>query len=233
MIGGLAATSALPTFLLALLIFGFAPGMVLALVVKLLNKEDPRRRELQAELYAVPRWERPFWVCQQFEVGLREGFAPNVSWWLGRVWLHRAKLESGLELHRQYPETFEIPDAADKRWLEPGDFVKLMWAVRRSPGERMWVEILQRKGDRVVGRLSNEPLFAHMNAGDTIKFHIDQIIDFELDDDRVDDDDDAVLWSDGVLAEQVGFEVGDVRTIEKAHPVRRLARWLSSICSQG
>jgi hypothetical protein len=62
-----------PTLGIALLIFGFAPGAVLRLIVLAFPRDDPRRRELLGELYAVPRIERPFWVIEQLEVGLFEG----------------------------------------------------------------------------------------------------------------------------------------------------------------
>jgi DNA-binding transcriptional MerR regulator len=62
-----------PTFGVALLIFGFAPGAALRLTVLAFSRDDPRRKELVAELYAVPRIERPFWVVEQLEVALLEG----------------------------------------------------------------------------------------------------------------------------------------------------------------
>jgi DNA-binding transcriptional MerR regulator len=66
-------TASLPMLMTALLIWGFAPGAVLRLIVLLFPKDDPRRQELLGELYAVPRVERPFWVIEQLEVGLFEG----------------------------------------------------------------------------------------------------------------------------------------------------------------
>lgn len=62
-----------PMFAVALLVFGFAPSTVLRLTVMLFPRDDPRRRELLGELYAVPQIERPFWVIEQLEVGLFEG----------------------------------------------------------------------------------------------------------------------------------------------------------------
>jgi hypothetical protein len=152
-------------FAVALLIFGLAPGLLLALIVRLLAKDDPRRRELQAELYAVPRWERPFWVCEQLEVALRVGLFPQVSWYFGRWVWHRSKLESGLESHRRWPDSFEIPSEEDKAELRPGDTVRLMWSVKRyaASGERMWVEITHRDGDRLVGTLKNWAVFVHVS----------------------------------------------------------------------
>lgn len=172
--------SALGAFVIALLIFGFLPGLVLALIVRLFPKDDPRRRELQAELYAVPRWERPFWVCQQFEVALRLGLAPEIAWYWGRFVWHRAKVESGREMHKKYPDSFWVPDAEEKAMLRPGDLVKLMWEVKRSPGERMWVKILHRDGDVLIGRLLNWPVYVHLDPDAIVRFRIDDIIDYEL-----------------------------------------------------
>ena len=36
---------------------------------------------LHAELYAVPRWERPFWVFEKLDLALRQGLFPEVSRW--------------------------------------------------------------------------------------------------------------------------------------------------------
>ncbi len=62
-----------PTLGIALLVFGFAPGAVLRLIVLAFPRDDPRRRELLGELYRVPWIERPFWVAGKLEVALFEG----------------------------------------------------------------------------------------------------------------------------------------------------------------
>jgi hypothetical protein len=46
---------------------------VLRLIVLAFPQDDPRRRELLGELYAVPRIERPFWVAEKLELALIEG----------------------------------------------------------------------------------------------------------------------------------------------------------------
>jgi hypothetical protein len=48
------------TFLIALLVFGFAPRAVLRLIALAYGRDDPRRSEMLAEIHVVPRWERPF-----------------------------------------------------------------------------------------------------------------------------------------------------------------------------
>ncbi len=68
-----------PMFGIAFLIFGFAPGAVLRLIVLAFPRDDPRRRELLGELYAVPRIERPFWVAEKLELALFEGLRSRIA----------------------------------------------------------------------------------------------------------------------------------------------------------
>ncbi|PYY34497.1 hypothetical protein DEJ32_14745 [Curtobacterium sp. MCPF17_046] len=55
-----------------------------------------------------------------------------------------------------------------------------MWSVSRSPGERMWVEVTERHGSRLVGKLSNWPVCVYMNPVERVDFDIDDIIDYEF-----------------------------------------------------
>jgi hypothetical protein len=66
-------------FLLVVLVFGLAPGLCLRVIVLAYPRDDPRREELIAELYGVPRITRPLWVAEQLEVALFEGLAHRVS----------------------------------------------------------------------------------------------------------------------------------------------------------
>jgi transcriptional regulator with XRE-family HTH domain len=56
-------------------IFGLFPGVALRLIVLLYPKDDPRRRELVAELYVLSRMQRVEWVFQQLETALFEGLS--------------------------------------------------------------------------------------------------------------------------------------------------------------
>lgn len=55
----------LNTLLVSVAVFSLAPHAVLNLVVMLYPKSHPRRAELRAEVHAVPRWQKPFWVAEQ------------------------------------------------------------------------------------------------------------------------------------------------------------------------
>ncbi|MGH3784090.1 MAG: hypothetical protein ACRDRO_26595 [Pseudonocardiaceae bacterium] len=74
----LAAVASWRSLVLVFFVFGFAPGFCLRLIVLAYPRGDPRRTELIAELYAVPRIERPLWVAEQLEVALFEGLSHRV-----------------------------------------------------------------------------------------------------------------------------------------------------------
>ena len=75
----LKAVASWPRLALVVVAFGFAPGFCLRLIVRAYPRGDPRRAELIAELYAVPRIQRPLWVAEQLEVALFEGLGHRVS----------------------------------------------------------------------------------------------------------------------------------------------------------
>jgi len=79
--GLIAQLLAWPTLGVAILAFGFAPGVALRLIVLLYPRGNPRRRELLGELYAVPTIERPFWVAAQLELALFEGLRTRFRAW--------------------------------------------------------------------------------------------------------------------------------------------------------
>ncbi|MGH3868192.1 MAG: hypothetical protein ACRDQ4_19130 [Pseudonocardiaceae bacterium] len=67
------------SLLMVVVVFGLAPGLCLRLIVLAYPRGDPRRAELIAELYAVPRIQRPLWVTEQLEVALFEGLGHRIS----------------------------------------------------------------------------------------------------------------------------------------------------------
>ncbi len=69
----------LPLGMLVLgLTFGLVPGLVLNLAVLFYPKDHPRRRELVAEMDAVPYFKRALWVFQALQVTLTEGLPARV-----------------------------------------------------------------------------------------------------------------------------------------------------------
>lgn len=172
------AITAWPVLIAALVVFGFAPGAVLRLIVLAFPREDPRRRELLAELHAVPRFDRPFWVVEQLEVALCEGIWGRIVWAAtGRI-IDRWHLDSGVDRSRMYPDTFWIPDEEEKAALEAGVTVRLMFELKDGWCERMWVKVTDVSAQHVRGTLVNQPAgIPRLNRGDEIKFERDHIID--------------------------------------------------------
>lgn len=179
-----------PTLLIALLVFGFAPGAILRLIVLAYHRDDPRRQELLGELYHVPRIERPFWVAEQLELALAEGLGQRLAWAAtGRI-IHRWHLSSGVKRNREHPDTFQIPGEQDRLAVVPGMDVKLMFEMRDGFGERMWVTVTEVKKRHLVGTLSNLPAgIPRLLPGDKIKFKHGHIIDIWYSDDADDGDD--------------------------------------------
>lgn len=75
---GIAALLSWKIFVLALLVFGFAPGLVTRLLSLAYRQDDPRRIEMRAEIYRVAWIERPLWTMQSVERSICEGLAPRV-----------------------------------------------------------------------------------------------------------------------------------------------------------
>lgn len=108
-----------PGLVMVLVVFGFAPRFCLRLIVLSYPRSDPRRKELIAELSAVPRMWRPLWVVEQLEVALFEGLGHRilaVIRWLGR----RSRVRFARVGRRQYIKT-DLPGywRIDTRRVEP------------------------------------------------------------------------------------------------------------------
>ena len=143
------------------------------------HRDDPRRQELRAELHAVPRLIRPFWVLEQVEVALFDGMFPRAHWMAtGRI-IHRWHLDSGVKYNRLNPDTFWIPDDEEKKGIQPGDKVRLIFRMRDGWGERMWVRVTAvRRNGTFEGVLANTPVgIPRLYPGDAIKFSRDAVID--------------------------------------------------------
>ena len=79
LVGGSAWWVVPATLLTMAVVFGVFPGVTLRLIVLLYPKDDPRRRELVAELYTLDRVQRMEWVFQQLETGLFEGLSRRLA----------------------------------------------------------------------------------------------------------------------------------------------------------
>jgi hypothetical protein len=70
------------------------------------------------------------------------------------------RLLSAEERHAQNPEGFWIPDKRDRDSLQPGDTAKVIFKTYTGDsigGERIWIEVTGRVGDKYIGKLGNTP----------------------------------------------------------------------------
>ncbi|MDQ2709005.1 MAG: hypothetical protein M3Z25_15830 [Actinomycetota bacterium] len=166
-----------PTLMLAVLFYGFAPGFLLRLIVLFYEPDDPRRDELVAELYVVPRLKRPFWVAEQCETAIFDGLGPRIRFALTGRLILRWRLASGVKRNHRYPESFWIPSPKEKATIQPSSVVKLMFEQSDGWAERMWVVVDKVGRRRLVGHLDNQPVgFPRLVHGDKITFRREHII---------------------------------------------------------
>lgn len=90
------------------------------------------------------------------------------------------KLDNGVELHRQYPETFEIPPVEQRESLRVGDIVKLIFRIEfddEAHVERMWVQVKEVRTEFYIGALDNDPYCTdEIRSGMRVEFHADHVI---------------------------------------------------------
>jgi hypothetical protein len=89
------------SLLFVVVVFGFAPGFLLRLLVKIYPKNDPRRQELVAQLYLLGRLERLLYVGEQLETVLFEGVPARARA------LRRRFRRAGKRSHSRNPRTLK------------------------------------------------------------------------------------------------------------------------------
>lgn len=89
------------------------------------------------------------------------------------------ELENGEAMHRQHPDTFAMPQRAEREALLPGDYAKVVF-LANGEGERMWVEIGTTDADAATpyeGSLANQPIVhTELAMGDLVQFGPEHVI---------------------------------------------------------
>ena len=115
------------------------------------------------------------------------------------------ELRSGEEAHASNPETFGIPPLEERTGLRRGQAAKLIFEIEGIEedgsvgvgGERMWVIVAERIGDRFLGILDNQPALievtdsTYLRFGAEIPFGPENVIDI------ADPPEDYVEWQLG------------------------------------
>lgn len=101
-------------------------------------------------------------------------------------------LTDGEEMHKRYPNTFEMPNELERNSLKPEALVKLQFNPTPTPkggphsrNERMWVLVSYQLDDGTyIGSLNNIPmsgLIGILSLGDIILFESKHVIQLESD----------------------------------------------------
>ena len=74
-------------------------------------------------------------------------------------------------------ELDKLEPRSDREWLRTGDMVKLVF-LTKAGGERMWVCVTERAGDRYTGTLDNDPFITDdLHADDVVRFGPEHVIE--------------------------------------------------------
>ena len=88
-------------------------------------------------------------------------------------------LINAAEMERQHPKTFHRPSDRDLQAIDAGSSVKVC-----HEAERFWVSVTRRKGDVITGAVNNYLVISPLQFGETIRFHVDNIFDVQIEDEK-------------------------------------------------
>ncbi len=95
------ADLAVRTLVVALVLFGFVPGLALRCVSRAWPKGHSRRAELRGEMLSIDYIKRPLWVCEQLETALLDGLPARWNERRDRSTAAQISATSALDRHRE------------------------------------------------------------------------------------------------------------------------------------
>ncbi|MFE0028829.1 hypothetical protein [Amycolatopsis sp. NPDC059021] len=138
-LANLVVTYGVPVLLSTAALFGAAPKLVGHLLVLLYPRDHPRRRELLAELDAVPYRDRLMWVAGQAVTSLFEGLPARTK--------HFAEQRRGRKLRKAIERFYEESGDYDYYWY-PEDVRGEHWKPVDVQGRyKAFKEALQHNAD--------------------------------------------------------------------------------------
>ena len=143
---------ALQTFALALLVFGFAPGLALRMLLRAWPKGHARRRELHAEFRAIDYHKRPLWVFEQLETALFDGLPARVRHRRQRAARLEQASNSAISRHREIARTSLALALNGEVPLELVIF-KVRRSLRALLRQRLYVALATSEGTRSLRAL--------------------------------------------------------------------------------
>jgi hypothetical protein len=94
-------------------------------------------------------------------------------------------LDSGVDAHAEFPDSFMLPPESDRQSLGRGDLAKLMFRITegdQATVERMWVRVQNVEPDGYVGTLDNDAYCTDaIGVGMRVEFGPDHVIQIRRD----------------------------------------------------
>lgn len=96
-------------------------------------------------------------------------------------------------MHQQHPDTFEVDSIAELREsVQPGVYAKVCirtdWTDPKTgqgpKAERIWTQVIDVDGVKVVAKLANTPVFFDREFGDVVEYELRHIYSVTEDDDE-------------------------------------------------
>ena len=92
------------------------------------------------------------------------------------------ELDNCEETHKEFPDSYRIPERELRDNLKCGDLVKLVFRMQEKENtnvvsvERMWVEVQDKVSGVYISRLDNDPLGdVHVKCGQTVYFKAEHV----------------------------------------------------------
>ena len=85
---------------------------------------------------------------------------------------------NAVEMHKQHPDTFEIPSKNDLLALKKGDFVKVCLQDDNRNGERFWCQVtsIDKAQRKIIASVDNELVFyPEIELGLEVKFDFNNV----------------------------------------------------------
>lgn len=89
------------------------------------------------------------------------------------------KLVNAVKRAAEHPDTFHIPNIAERHSIQPGDSLKVAMEDRtgENPSERFWVKVRRFDNLRIIAAVDNVLLFVPFELGELIEIAPEHIMD--------------------------------------------------------
>jgi hypothetical protein len=89
-----------------------------------------------------------------------------------KAMIKKATFTDAQQVHREHPDTFDVPSDKELSEIQPGSIVKVC-----SGGERFWAEVKSIKDGVITAVVDNDLIQKKLRFGDVIRFQTKNVYD--------------------------------------------------------